>query len=497
MQIQRLKDERGVAMVTVLFVAAVLTVVASAGAFVAVEEFKASRDDRSGVQSLGYAESGIDQLLVKLEGGSLDWGDIGAAGCHLPGESEPRPAIQMTGEVLGSPGGTYDAELVVYDNDPAIEDPDDRLPPASCPATFPSPRGDDHYFAITSVGEQPAAKRVVRQVVRIHVVGLPIGIYTYELAKGSGTPRMNGISMVSERDIQERDKMAFSGTDPYYTLFDFYGSGNSDTINIPAAAHSIAKTLVGANNKELEHPPNPNCNANRSLPGQGAMQAQQSLWDGSGTADPAGITSGCPAWSTRPPTSFFEEAALERVAPQPNLDERDYQALAATAKADGIYCKQLPNDKLECTKMGDPYPPGGGQLDLSFENNAGIFVDEPKVPDKFIAYFDFPTAGDAFDGKKTIAWKHSVSPCESGKAAVIIVRNGSFSMEGNAHVVGALLLPEGKFTNKGTPTMEGTIIAQEFDARGTAEFRLTDCWVNNLPGPFLTATPDVWSEIDR
>lgn len=486
MRLDHMKSERGVAMVTVLFVAAVLTVVSSASAFVAVQEFRAARDDRTGVQALAFAEAGIDQLLVKLKDGSVGWGHIAAAGCTVNGTSYP--AIEVSGNVASSVG-SYVARLTVYN--PTAANPVDRIPPAACPSSFPDPRAGERYFAITSVGSQPAARRTVRQVVQIRPLGLPIAIYAIESVEGNGTTVMNSISMITEGVISKRDQMGFNGTDPYYTLADFYGPSYSATTKIPAAAHARGQISYGPASSLLEHRPGfePNCVANSS-----GGTAGQSLWDGSGTAALAEITSGCTGWLSRPPTSQFDAIALKRVAPRPNLTERDYQTLRDAAKSSGVYCVPAPSNKLNCTRQGTPY----GIVDTTFENNNPIFNT---LPNSYVFYVDYPTAGDPYEGPKTITWKRTVAPCTdnptTSKSAVIIVRNGSMSMEGGAYIVGALFLPEGKFTNKGSFTLEGTIIARRLDIRGSATFSMTPCWVNNLPGPFLETIPAGWSEIDR
>lgn len=471
------RSERGIAMVTVLFIGAVLSVVASTAGFVAVQEFQATGDDQTGAQSLAYAEAGVDRLLNKLTDGSVGWGQIAAAGCTVGGVTYP--AIEISGNV-GDSGGEYDARFTVKD---------------ACPTTFPSPQGQEQEFVITSEGSQPAARRVVQQVVRIRPIGLPIGIYAFERVDANGSVTMESMSMITEGVIKRRDDMGFSGTDPYYTLAAFYGPGNSTTTKIPAAAHALGQITYGPNSSLLEHRLpgfEPNCEANR---GTTPLLTQQSLWDGSGTAKLESLTTGCSEWSTRPPTAKFDAEALTRVAPQPNLTERDYQGLADAAKANGIYCEPAPANKLRCVKQGVPYSP---DINMTLENNNPIFTG---LPNNYVAYFDFPTTGDQFGTAKTITWKRSVSPCSNDpdlhRSAVIVVRNGSISMEGGTHVVGALLLPEGQFTNKGSFTLEGTIIAQRLDIRGGATFTMTECWVKNLPGPFLSAVPVSWSEIDR
>src|SRR5687768_361922 len=78
---RRLRNQRGVAMVTVLLVAAVLTVVSSTAAFVTIEEFSATNDDLKAARALSYAEAGIDRALYALRSGIWEWDEMVMAGC--------------------------------------------------------------------------------------------------------------------------------------------------------------------------------------------------------------------------------------------------------------------------------------------------------------------------------------------------------------------------------------------------------------------------------
>jgi hypothetical protein len=70
-------------------------------------------------------------------------------------------------------------------------------------------------------------------------------------------------------------------------------------------------------------------------------------------------------------------------------------------------------------------------------------------------------------------------------------------MQSGAYVVGALLLPEGQFDSEGNYTMHGTIISERMWLRGGATIMMDECWVENIPGPFLQARLAGWAEVDR
>lgn len=515
-----LRDQRGVAMVTVMLVGAVLSAVATVAAFSTVQELRASGDDRRGSAALAYAEAGIERMVEYIRSGKVTWNDIRLAGCF--DGTRTRPPLQLPsgslGGAVGDGSGSFIVELSVfrYSTDATL-----RLPPGSCPAdpdTTSIPRGT-FYFAITSRGTHPAATRVIRQVVGIGALGLPVGIFAQNVHV-HGTPSMSSISVVTPNDVFGREKMGFTGTDPYYRLKDFWPqlAGSSDgELSIPAAVHSMGSLyLKDQAQNGAEHPNakgNPttlNCSAtNRGTPGQ-------SMWDQSGPDIGGEIPLGTPACSNwtgtpagPPPSSELED--LEPVTPRPELSDQDYLTLRNTAMQDGLYCKVATDNTKTCTKMGAAWIPGGNNA-----NAAQITVDHAAVNDPttgvlarhktFVAYFEYENGSSTTQiEQNVIKWDAAVGPCssdpEQNRSVVAVVRNGSFRVESGVTVNGAFFVPEGTMTTTGGATINGTIIAKNFDNRGGANFSLDsggeDCWLQNMPGPFLSVNPAAWSEIDR
>ncbi|HEX2195353.1 MAG TPA: hypothetical protein VHJ76_00385, partial [Actinomycetota bacterium] len=77
----RLHGEKGIAMMTVLFVGAAMTVVTSVAAMATIRDFRAGTDDRKATEALSYAEAGIDRLIHHIRGGTVGWGQLKQAGC--------------------------------------------------------------------------------------------------------------------------------------------------------------------------------------------------------------------------------------------------------------------------------------------------------------------------------------------------------------------------------------------------------------------------------
>ena len=481
---RRLRNERGVAMVTVLLVGAVLTVTASAASFGVIQDLRAGRDDQKATGALAYAEAGADRVILEMRRGNVTWGRIRLAGCEgvVPNGTAPLAVAGDIGE------GRYEAEMRIYN--PDATNPADRLDNACSDPARVALAGDPkkpQQFAITSEGSHPAAKRVIRQIITVKPKGLPIGIYA-DGVDGNGNAAMNSLSLISPNNIVGRDKIAFQGRDPYYTLADFY-PGLPDTEQIPAAAHAVGEITLstGPQNQRTEHKapgPNPNCDANPN---------GQSLWDGSKWGAPISI--GCAGQpiaggtTASPPTTLFTTNDLKRVTPSPSLTDQDYLTLKESAKASGLYCHIPTSGSASCLKQGSP---------VAYQS---VWQD-PDVPaaSAYISYFEFE-GGDPYATSNTVKWQAEVGPCSYDQniheSTVLIVRNGSLSMQSGAVVTGAVILPEGQFDSEGGFTTHGTIIAQDFWLRGSANFLLSECWIDNMPTTFVDITPSKWTEVDR
>ena len=451
-------------MVTVLFVAAVLTVVASTAAFTAMRELQASGADRSAAQALSFAEAGIDRFVLELRRGTFSWQQLNTAGCN------GNPYLSLPPGSLGAAAGqgSYLTELVVYDPDAAA--PSDRLPPAACIGR--PEKGEPGHFALLSSGASASVgRRMIRQVITIEMMPIPVGLFV-ESVDANGNTQVRNTSLVATGDIVGRDKIGFSGTDPYYTLADFYGPTDSDTTNIPAAAHAVGAIYTG---KTLEHPPSPNCNANP----RGTMG--QSLWDGSAFGGP--VTSGCAGQVGAPPTARFTG-----LPGPPGLSQEEYAILKETAKASGLYCNFA----------GTPFCTSAGTVRGVTTNVQAS--DLTGLPNSFVAYFDFAAGSDPFSN--LITWKASVGPCSDtpaiNRSAVVVVRNGSIKMNGvNAAITGGVFAPEGVFDSAGSFNIHGTLIAKQLRLRGSGVLEMSECWLRNIPSPLLDVELARWSELDR
>jgi hypothetical protein len=475
----RLADQRGVAMLTVLFVGAALTAVTSVAAFATIREFQASQDDRKAAGALSYAEAGVDRLVAYLKSGRVTYGDLNAAGCAKP------PLALPTGTVGN---GSFSAQLTVYD--PFAATPADRYPPAACASRPTSPHpgqgGDNTYFVITSTGQHPAAKRVVRQVVSLKPVGLPMGLYAHAFDL-KAHPSFPSVSMISETTITDRGKDLFTGNDPYYKIGDFFPSvtGRSLTDPVPAAAHALTGIYLKKSSNP-EFPPAKNCNANNG--------DSQSLWDSDGSAGSGPITSGCAGQVGYPSTSKFTAEQL-RALGSPTLSDQDYQAIKEAAQTYGVYCS-FPGfggmGATLCTREGVEV---GANWSQAVQDLLGSGINN------IAAYFEFRSGTPS---QNNLDWSGSVWGCNDNPALsrsiAVIVRNGGVNNGGaGGDMVNGAFILDGNFNATGNFTFNGTIVSKGTVSFGSSseQIGMDPCWVKNMPGPFFKVVPGQWSEVDR
>ncbi|MFN2525055.1 MAG: hypothetical protein ABR505_02150, partial [Actinomycetota bacterium] len=235
----RIRGERGVAMITVLFIGAVLTVASSTAFFVTIQDFRAGDDERRAAQALAYAEAGIDRFLLEIP--AIDWGEMMVSGCN------GRILQQINGRIGN---GTYHVELR----------------PVTCPpaGVVPRPRQNrSERLTLTSTGEHPAARRVVQQLIEVKPKGLPIALYAESRADSGGAGggvRVTNASLITPGNLSGRDQLEFFGFDPFYSRHDFYPTffpDFEDPGQMVSAAHAggqiTCQTPGGCGADKIEH----------------------------------------------------------------------------------------------------------------------------------------------------------------------------------------------------------------------------------------------------
>ncbi len=509
------RAETGLALVTVLFVGAVLSVVTTSAALLTVKSLKATSDDQRSAQATAFAEAAIDRMLLDVGRGAFGWDQIREAGCNNAPITLPLTTFA---------DGTYTAELTIYEPTTAEKIPgspwsiaNDTLTGGPCTAPGRNSVNSANTFAITATGVRATGQRVLRQILRIapSSTKLPIGVFANRI-DANGSPTLRNVSVITSGDIIGREKLRMEGIDQAYTVKDFYcqtptTTGCSDpaftwsggmtwSSAIPAAVHatgSIYYRQGGGNRREHPISGNRDCNAN----GQGT--AGQSLWDGSGAGGT--ITSTCSNWTganagAYPPTSRFTTTDLKRVAPLSSFSEADYQILKSTAQASGIYCS-FSGGTSSCTRAGIE---GSGAAPGIFTD---AWVNGCVCPRNFVVYLEYPPGTNP--SANSIKWQATVQaasapqPCNPdpaiNRSVILVIRNASLDISGNAVLNGAVMVAEGNFDSSGNMLVHGTVLVTRgsFRIRGTGTFQSDSCWTGSVNGALLDVTPLTFQDVDR
>ena len=491
---KRLRNEGGIALVTVLCVGAALTVMTATTAFVAVRGLRATTADKSSAQALAAAEAGLERFMLDVERGAVSYSNMVEAGCA----SAP---ISLPPGTLGP--GTYDVALTIYEpsqNPKVPASPWTAANDASPPCTTRTSK----QFAVTATGTQGSGTRVIRQIITTTPgeSKFPLGIYA-ETMDLNGNPEMDNISVFSAGDIVGRGKIALQGIDSNYQMEDVYNKaafpsfawtgGLSWTSNIPAAVHATGEIYAKTStSRGREHPPVANCGANDTRNGGYVMQSE---WDGSacsGCANNGNLSVDCGGLPGYPPTAKFTQADLDRIGQVRNFTEDEYATLKTTAQTSGIYCSF---GTSQCWVNGV----------ASAAKTTWQDGDLPTTSPTLIAYFEFPYSTNT--SGNWIRWRASwkalsgvmcnAANAADNRAAVIVVRNGSFDFGGNAQLTGAILTPEGNFDSSGTPVLHGSVTSKSFRVRGNAKFESSSCFASTLPTTSTNLGLGGWSEVDR
>ena len=492
-------------MVTVLLVASVLTVVSATATFVTVQELRSSNDDRAAGQALSFGEGGVDRMVVAIKRGDYTWNQLIHSGC--PGH----PTINLPGNLTG---GSFNVRVLAK----------------VCPGADPPLPFTAQEVRILSQGVGGQANREIEQVVNIVSGGLPIGVFAFNFVNvsGSGTGVFENISLVTPGDVNSRDKLETIGCDVWLTQDAFYKNGlktRFDTgsgpacnpaIHMPAAVHAGGSIFCDANNTcnsvgKQEHVPpgtlagtnvnrdNLNCTANGKLKNNGSTTAN-SAWDGSSNGGP---TSGfaCPSSSEyvpfgQAPTSLFTADDARALQPKPDLTEEDYANLKSAAQSTGIYC-DLNGNNVRCYKKGVLMCGSCGTLG---SNDLPYGTGPTQLPNNYIIYADFPVSSALPADLPELKINATLGPCNldetQNKSAVIVSRYGNVDISGG-QVSGAILADRGAVKIAGNALVHGSIIAQELEMKGSSNFKMDKCSLQNLVSPFITVNQVSWREVDR
>jgi hypothetical protein len=171
-----------------------------------------------------------------------------------------------------------------------------------------------------------------------------------------------------------------------------------------------------------------------------------------------------------------------------NLTEEDYANIRESARSTGLYCVPDGNG-VRCLKKGTET-----LVEASRQITTTMLANMPK---NYVIYMDFPkSTTNPFSAATTVNLTGSIGACPD-KVVTVVVRYGSMQVTSAGVTNGAFLVPEGELKLGGSATIEGTIIAKKLTKQGGSTVKLSQCWVDHMPGPWLSVTPTTWIEVDR
>jgi hypothetical protein len=324
-------------------------------------------------------------------------------------------------------------------------------------------------------GGGPAARAVVVDV-SAKLANFPLGVFS-ESIDMNGAPAIHHESVFTLNCVSNRGKITFdpvqSGT---YNGYDWASDG-------PQSVHSasyISESGSCTNPSSSIHSPSAPCNS--------AYPFDQDLAGGPlSSSTPACYNSWMSPVTGRTyaTTSRFTIDDLGNAGYHPQgLTPAEYDALKQQAKADGTYNPSNINAALSAVSSSTV---------VLYVDNGDLTIGPGDIPSRF-----FRSDNRANGGQAPIAG--DVSSCTALSSLIIVVRghdimNNSFGGQAG-DLVAAIFVPEGTYGGHGNAPILGTIFAQSFTLRGTHDFYLDQCFVNNPPSMLLDLKQVRYHEVD-
>jgi len=443
------RDERGVAMVTVLLVTAVLTGLGVTITQVSLSNLGNAGRDRLSSGALGAAEAGVARAISFIHQNNTN--------------------VLKCSPTCASTGGTdtrwkwgnssTPAEVSLPDGRKAkvwIEPVQPYQPPAYKVGTY-------RIHSTGTAGAGPG-KRTLQVTVEVKPLSFPFGVYTREKLNNGGTAAIYNETVLSNACIDNRDKMTFVGIDAYY--------------GIPAAAHSTSY-ITGANLQICDsNLANVRNNDKKAIHGAAIGTCNTNFpYDQDnaplGGSFPAG--SGClSAPNQYTNSSLFTIDMLQdepyNFVPR-GLTDAQYALLRARAQAQGTY--------FTTTKPTSwPNAATTPNVVIYFKIGAG---QEVQLNTELNSY----------------AWTTDPSCTQQHPGLVLIVEGGDLRINSNAKLTGAVFVPDGSLTYNGGAELVGTVFTKKLTLSGNAQISLNECYTRSTPGGVLDIKPIRFREVDR
>jgi hypothetical protein len=461
----RVRDDEGVAMLTVIMVLGVIVALGVAAVTVSASNLKNAGRDRFATTAQGAAEAAIaaaESYLQTVSASALSCStSTTVCSSNAWGNSSAPKSLTF-------PGGR---SALVW-----IE-----LKQAYNPPTYKS---SDYVIHAVGKSSTVIGVRTLDQEVSVAPLDFPFGIYVDSKINDTGSAAVTNESVFSRSCVDSRGKLNIGGIDPYY--------------NQPAAVHS-ASYITNTNQSTCQDPTweqthDSNAEHYDTTPGDathnycaptttGAGSPMDTRYDqdslgGLFSQDPTDGTTCSSApnqYSTM--TSYFDNNQLtsQYNFTQKGLTDSEYAMLASVAKAQGFY----------------------------YTSTSSITWPQASAIPNAVVYFDLPAGGNntvnLSSDINSYAWVDEVpaGTCNTQHPSIIVVvRNGDLSIGSGMSSTGAFFVPEGQISTSGTINIVGTIFANQAKIAGNANIMLNSCYIKNIPGPITSVTPLRFHEKD-
>lgn len=445
---RRVGGDEGVAMITVVMVAAIMTGLGLAATKTAVLNLDNAGRDRVASGAMGAAEAGVAGAITYIRGNGV------ASICDTCTGSYNT----LNPATLTYPGG---GQAVV-----TVRVQQRYQPPAARVGRY----------VITSVGTSGSGpgKRTVEQAIDVKPFAFPLGIYTAAKINLGGTVSVTRESVFSGSCIDSRDKLAFSA--------DYTGSLLDPYNDIPAGAHSASYITnsntnvcstnlnqVKANDNGAIHRAS-TCNATwpadqDSLPLGGPFTAP------SGNACTA-VTLGKGDYDTKG-SGFSMDTLRDLYGFQPRgLTDEQFALLKGKAKAAGTWFPAgvTPTFPAASTVPGNP----------GF--NPIIYIEDQNL--------SLTTQLNGY------GWTYDPTCTALHPSVLIVVERGDLKLGSSTALTGNLFVPDGEIAFSGGAALTGTMFSKDLKFVGSGNVGLNDCVAANTNGGILSVTKTRFRQLD-
>jgi Tfp pilus assembly protein PilX len=443
---KRINEERGVAMITVIYMVAVLMMLGGGMFFVSNREQKMTQADYAGNRAFYHAEAGVESVIDMLNYAATEQQlttlrpDSSPDGGYL---MDPEPAFRQT------PSNPIEMDVGDEKYTVWVDEVDENGEVCTnCGLTFSSSMEQNAtaYLLITAEAQSNEGYRKLQQRVKLEASGFPLTLFIDGNVKANGTVNVTNQSLYVRGSLFGREKLNVSGTDLV--------TGN------PAAVFATGEICAKANN----------LNSQIYDPESGLPTSYYDSSEYNYDRDHNGPTT--------PTVNTFSESELETKFATAGLTSAQLLMLKGMAQTDGYYIN-LQNGQISIDDSDLPIH--DGNIVVYVEYSGGMPVNN-EVDLRF-------------------SWPY-------GKAFVVVL-NGSVKMEGQemGNFEGMVYSPDGPITANGAGSggnFNGILWGKSSGGQpgltdiGNYDFRVTQDFFDDAPFfAWTVVRQTAWTEVDR